>query len=280
MTTADGRRTAVEGSVSLKVKIGNLDTIHPFYVTDKLAVEAVIGADFLTRNKIRVDMGLKQLHIHDSTVPLIEHISQDATILLSVVSKIFIPSHSETLVRVQCKENPTNSRTGFVEGSNDLARKDLLAAKGLASVSKFGETWIRIVNLDDKPKILHQNEQVGTFTPVTEDIEVHVIEAKSTPSHNSQPHQSAPIDNSEPTIQDIDRLISQFDLDTTELSSQQKIQVAKLLAKHETVISKGDWDLGKTTKGEFKIELNDEFPICEPVRKIIALNREISFASP
>jgi hypothetical protein len=85
-----------------------------------------------------------------------------------------------------------------------------MAAKGLANVNKYGETWIRIVNLDE------------TW------------------------------------------IISKIDLDSTELNSQQKLQVARLLTKHDSIISKGDWDLGKTTKGEFKIELNDEFPIREP----------------
>ncbi|MEE4247031.1 MAG: reverse transcriptase domain-containing protein [Kangiellaceae bacterium] len=231
----------------------------------------MIGADFITRHKVKIDLANKKIDIHGQSIPLKENSAHANILLLKVVDITHIAPNSEKFLKVRSAEGQTTDFQGFVEGNEVLDRKELLAAKGLAEFDEYGETWIRIANLSDTEKVLHKDELVGEFTPITDEIDITVIEANSNPRKGSP---SGTDSSEEPPIAKLQNMIAKFKLDDTKLTSEQKLKVARLLVEHEKVISQGDWDLGKTTEGEFKIELTDEFPIREPVRKIAPQQRD------
>ena len=124
-----------------------------------------------------------------------------------------------------------DSVLGVVEPSPGFAeRHDLLLARVLAQ-PKDDMVPVCAINPSPVPVTLYQNTSVGTFSQ----LEDGALEpASCNRMATKKPRQTRPL------------VSEQFDLDTTNLSSPQRKELASLLDEFTDIFSSGPADLGQT----------------------------------
>ena len=115
-----GSPLTVLGVCSLDLRFTELVIQADFVVVDCLAVESIIGLDFLERQGCVVDFPNKLLHISGLSVPLVHgqdtDDSQQIPADVAMVETLSIPPFSEIQTMVSC--NPViDHRTWLIEGS-------------------------------------------------------------------------------------------------------------------------------------------------------------------
>ena len=72
----------------------------------------------------------------------------------------------------------------------------------------------------------------------------------------------------ETLLSDTDLFLEQFNLDQTDLSSNERDQVNDLLISYRDIFSSDELDIGHTTAGKHRIDLYDPIPVKERHRRV------------
>ncbi|PAA77512.1 hypothetical protein BOX15_Mlig028235g4 [Macrostomum lignano] len=269
MRSANGQTSNLLGQVALRVRFGDCEITHPFYVAEGLLTSSIIGIDLLTRHKIKLDIAGKSLEFSDRRIPLVTTSDETRCVLLQVVKKVSIAPMSEIYVKAKCKDTPETAELGFISGRSQISEKDEpLVAKAITRLDEFGETYVRLMNLTEEAQTIHKDEVVAQYQPMKEEVELFAM-SETDLEVGAQKQSKAAI-----TVQEADRLREQFRLNETDLSEAQKRKVIELFHRYQNIVSKDQWDIGKTQMGEFKIETTDEIPVRIPLRKQSPEQRE------
>ena len=62
--TADGHRLTVIGTIQAQLQLEQFSTNHEFLVTNSLITPVILGIDFLSKHKVRLDYSTDPVSIH------------------------------------------------------------------------------------------------------------------------------------------------------------------------------------------------------------------------
>jgi len=175
----------------------------------------LLGIDFLGKHNCTIDLKGKSIKIGNEVVSLKGKNESSKVLRISLAETVVVPGRHEMILLVKFKGAVCgDSVIGIVEPAPGFAeRHDLLLARVLAQ-PKEGMVPVCVINPSPTPVTLHQNTSVGTFCQ----LEDGALESASCNQlATRKPRQTKP------------SVLQQFDLDATNLSSQQKQELVNLL---------------------------------------------------
>ncbi|CAF4380805.1 unnamed protein product, partial [Rotaria magnacalcarata] len=106
--TGIGGNAKVHGKINLELNIGkNIKVCHPFVIVDELANELLLGADFIRKNKLIIDMSNNKLVKNSNNIEVKGNFQVNATnnIIKSKTILINKNDSSQTVNAMQCNLN-------------------------------------------------------------------------------------------------------------------------------------------------------------------------------
>ena len=215
---------------------------HEFYVANELLSEIILGLNWLTSNKVKVDLSrmvlvfpnqsTKSLFVFDSNVP------DPSAVVLD--EDIEVPAQHEVFQTARVK-NPTISES-ILEPNMTLPSKGVLVARVVVR-PKEQRVPIQIINPGKETVKLYRGMKVGNLQQVDDvDMTDPILTSKDTKNER--------------------------DFDLNHLQPEEKSQMEHLLNSHVDIFSTSSGDLGLTSLSEHKIETQDAVPIKQLPRRL------------
>ena len=254
---ADGNNIDIQGKVLLDLHLGGCHAIkHTFFIAD---VEAplVIGMDFLEYHHGIIDIGAKTLTLNGFIFPCKLDDDFPNSIRVITTETQTVPPRSEMIIMGHLQE-PPHFTTGLLRPTErDLEQGLFLVAKVVTHT--VDDIPIRVINLDDSPRVLHQGQVAALCEVAPEVISLD----------DSKPKEE--IDNSQ-----LPEYLEQLFADSSEeLEDDTQLDaVRSLLSKYSYAFASGKEDLGRTNIVKHKILTGDARPIKEPPRRLPLVKRE------
>ena len=213
-----------------------------------IELPAVLGYDFMTKNKCNIDVTSQTISLNDQIVSCQLESQLPSLFRITIDQKVTIPARSEMVL----KASPLNSipkGTNLVIDSTteSLQNRGILVAKALCKVQPEGLP-LRVVNVSDKPQTIYKHTIAAT--------------AESIPDTNILTHPSDKPTNEAPQFEEI------FERCKGHLTPDQYQAVQTLLTKNEKVFSKSKYDIGLTHVVQHKIDTGNTRPIKQPPRRL------------
>ena len=121
LRTVNGGKVKIAGIADVKFKIGKLYKKHPFYVTEGVSQNVILGRDFLVTNKVKLDFENTQLTIDQQTIRM----EDDAYIasFVRLAQDVVLPPQTAAVCNTRLKHgglektvyNISAIKTGFME---------------------------------------------------------------------------------------------------------------------------------------------------------------------
>ena len=257
LSTADGTPMSVLGSTAYEIEISGYETQLTFVIAHISGVDGILGMDFLSEPGITINAGQSKLHIAGHTVNLFRDSNvQCARVKLG--KKVRIPPCSEIEVTAKIEGKLGHCDSSIIEPIKILAKKKLLVSPVLIN-SKQNETVMSIMNLSDNTVRLQRNTLVGTVQPVE-----CIQESISKPTSESTYNMSLP-SHFQPLV----------DTASSDLTSQQRLALTKLIIEYQDVFVGPDGCPGRTDLVEHKIDTGSSKPIKLPPRRTSYAQKKI-----
>jgi hypothetical protein len=158
--TANHSSIKILGTVDLDVNIQGLTIPFTFNVLDKLAYNIILGIDFLSHTKAKIDLENNIASFYDIVASPLEPKSK-LNFLRTKMSVILKPN-TEVLIPVSINKSYKLKRS-LIEPVNSFAKSDLLVARTLIEPQRH-MTNCRILNITTKPKFVTKGTIVATIS--------------------------------------------------------------------------------------------------------------------
>ena len=224
---ANGSLLNIKGSVDLVIKFDTLELTHKFLCVDTDLSLALLGYDFIRKNKVDILTSANCLIIQN--IPIMTYMRVGLkTIGVILTANETLEPFSENIIEGQADESEaqyTSKETCVLEPELKLEEKlGILIARGL--VISSNSIPVRILNVGNKTVTLKGGTKVGDLMPI-EVREDELCLAMMTASEK------------EISINDI--IDNALKDETSILTKNEKEKLVKLLLKYESIISRGPW---------------------------------------
>lgn len=245
----------VLGEAHSPVQINNRQVSVHFLVADIAGDEALLGHPFLTQAHARLDFGNHRIVLFGEEVPYFHSQSKSKAHAVRVARTVVLEAGQEYLVqghthfREPVKGKVMLSPTkGFVEKHRVLVTRVLVEAQPLKTVP------LRIFNPGNTAITIKKGAIAGFLQPA---------QALQPADTTAQPDK---IVTSSPTIpQHLQELYAQS---STELKTEEQLQLAQLLCIYGSVFSTGPDDLGRISLVQHDIISRPGIPAKQPPRRM------------
>lgn len=260
----------VLGEAHFPVQINNHQVSVHFLVADIAGDEALSGHPFLTQAQARLDFGNhrivlfgEEVTISTQSKPKAHAVRVARTVVLEPGQEYLVRgnSHFREPVKGEVVLSPTK---GFVEKHKVLVARILVEAQPLKTVP------LRIFNPGNSAVTIKEGAIAGFLHPAT------ILQTTET---TTQPEQVA---NNSPIIpKHLQELYAQS---STELTTEEQLQLAQLLCTYDSVFSTGPNDLGCTSLVQRRMawekQQNADQQIQQSLEAGLACRSHSSWASP
>ena len=161
LRTVNGGKIKIAGIADVKFKIGKLYKKHPFYVTEGVSQNVILGRDFLVTNKVKLDFENTQLTIDHQTIRM----EDDAYIasFVRLAQDVVLPPQTAAVCNTRLKHgglektvyNISAIKTGFMEREPGLLVTNTIAE------NKNKKIPIQICNHTNRTFKLRKGNVVG-----------------------------------------------------------------------------------------------------------------------
>ena len=245
--------------VLLDLHLGGCHAIKHTFVIADVEAPLVLGRDFLETHHGIIDIGDKTLTLNGFIFPCKLDDDFPNSIRVIITETQTVPPRSEMIIPSHIQDTPHFSTWLLIPTEQDLEEGVLLVVKVVTNtVDK--DIPIRVINLGDSPRVLHQG-QVAVFCEVTSEV---------VPLTN--PELTEDVDDRPRLPDHLDQLLRDS---ITELEDESQLDaVRSLLMKYDYAFSGGKGDLGCTNIVKHKIVTGTARPIKEPPRRLPLVKRE------
>jgi len=254
LKSANGEYINVLGGSTVDIKLGRQTFTCPVKVVNLGDKSAIIGLDFMEKHNcvLYLSKGIIQVNSRSIRLKLSKLVdSQCARVQISQNTCIS-PNHEMIIEGVLNKRHSKfNAAIGLVEPTEKLCdATGLLVARSVVSTDKQ-TIPLRVVNLGDTPVTLNAGHTIALIHPVENDTIVPLAsEHNDNESGNNVPEH-------------LTGIIEQI---STELCSEQKEKVIRLISNYSDCFMSPDSKLGHTTLVEHTINTNNARPIKQRFR--------------
>ena len=269
VTTVDGRELVTLGTLVLTFEIGADSFPVKAHVIEGLAVDVIIGRDFLKEFCFGIDFMNNVVEFVHADDPLTFDFGDldddpdvdDSEFVSSVHAdcSFTIPPRPEKIVLGKLKTTPVNGDDcGIVIPRSDLPhRYSIFGAAEIVNVSENGAIPIRVVNPSAQPVKVFRVTRLGDFSSVGDEVETFELnefpqEVLSAMSEGQMKNQLPHHDYSDLP-----------DLSDSVLNDDDRIKFRDLFRCYRDVFAFADEQLGKTSLVQHVIDTGDAMPIIK-----------------
>ncbi|GBM14276.1 Retrovirus-related Pol polyprotein from transposon 297 [Araneus ventricosus] len=247
LKTATGEKTEIRGKLDASIVCGSRKFHHRIYVAD-VTDPCILGLDFLKKFNFTVDLEKNEMRTGGEEIPLfsasVQH-SKSCSVL--VKKRTIIPARSECLIQ-GIPEARGQFRYAVTDFPSQVSQKGVLVAATLVDL-EMEVIPVRVLNLNNKPKILDKGDVIATCEPVVD------IVARPQGFSGAQHLQS--------TLENLQIL-----------NEEQRIAVRKLLNEFQDLFSICDADVGRCNMTQHRINTGDHPPIKQYPRRLPLARKE------
>lgn len=264
---ANGTPIEISGRAEIPIKIG--DRVLP---TDVLispdVAEIMLSYQWLHNKRCVWDFSKHVLHVEGHPVSLCDKKQSSAAVCrrVYVQDDVVIPPRHQVSVPARSTLDSlrvNNSDEWVVEPKQ--IRPGVLLARTLLP-DRHRDIVVRVVNTTDEPQKLPRNLCLGESTQVEQLLDgLNSFTPKpdsdpDTPEKNEAKTKPFVGDECEPVADLIDALPS-------ELTENERAKAIELLKRHESVFSRGEFDVGRTDLICHRINTGSHAPVRQPLRR-------------
>ncbi|GBM51654.1 hypothetical protein AVEN_30907-1 [Araneus ventricosus] len=170
MLTATGEKTEIRGKLDASIECGSRKFHHRIYVAG-ITDPCILGLDFLQKFNFTVDLEKNEIRTGGEEIPLFSaNVQHSKSCSVLVKKRTIIPPRSECLIQ-GIPEAPGQFRYAVTNFPNQASQKGVLVAATLVDL-EMEVIPVRVLNLNNKPKILDKGDVIATCEPVV-DIVAH-----------------------------------------------------------------------------------------------------------
>ncbi|CAF1099915.1 unnamed protein product, partial [Didymodactylos carnosus] len=163
-TSANCTAVDVIGEVELETKINGEKTHVKADVATNLVTQMLLGSDWITKNRVIIDGGKKQIIVPRRsgkaiTTPFIEQHEIFYPVLL--INQTTMPPFSECIVEASVQMN--NSNYALFASTENLDKKGLFTANALLNINN-NTTKVLIINANSRQFTLSKNTKLGRIS--------------------------------------------------------------------------------------------------------------------
>ncbi|VDI21989.1 Hypothetical predicted protein [Mytilus galloprovincialis] len=259
---ANGDSIPTLGTIDLPVKIGGSSITQKFTVAE-IDAPAVLGYDFLHKNKCNLDLGFGILTINGIKINCMKLSQMPSVFKVSINEKMTIPAHTEMIVNATIQGDSSHIMDAIVEQVMSNHTSNLLVAKALVDPSQgHVPLRIRIANLTDEVQTVFKS----TCTAVCESVDMtqrYEDTCKVSQMITKENSEDIPL-----YLQDM------FERSSSNLSESQVDELKQVLVRHKGTFSKTKDDLGRATAIRHKINTGTATPVKLQPRRLPFHKRE------
>ena len=254
LVAANSEKLNVYGKVTLPMSVGKKQVIQNFVVADIVTCQGILGMDFLTQNRGKVDIEKKTLKLGKVKIWLKSNLDNGIS-RVQLLESINISPYTEAFV--QCYlDRPCFLERGIVEPAKFLKGRKLLLAKTL--VDPQNQVILSLVNLGEKPVKLDSETVIGMMYPVDSvctlvpDCE-HEKDTIEIPEHLK------------PLLENV----------SENLNVHQRSELKTLVGNYRDIFKDPEGSLGQTDFVLHEIDTGNARPIKLPLRRVPLKQREV-----
>ncbi|GBN51389.1 hypothetical protein AVEN_271771-1 [Araneus ventricosus] len=242
-----GEITEIRGKMDASIECGSRKFHHIFYVAD-ITDSCILGLDFLQKFNFTVDLEKNEIRTGGEEIPLfsasVQH-SKSCSVLAK--KRTIIPARSECLIQ-RVPEVPGQFRYAVTEFPSQASQKGVLVAATLVDL-EMEAIPVRVLNLNNKPKILDKGDVIATCEPVV-DIVAHPQEYSG--------------------AQHLPSVLESLEI----LNEKQRREVRKLFKEFQNLFSTCDADVDHCNMTQHRINTGDHPPIKQYPRRLPLARKE------
>lgn len=262
-----GTPVKVMGTAVLPLTICKLEIQQKFYIFEKFRQSIILGVDFLTCQRARVDFENYTLEVQGGMTATKMFSKPQKLSLARTVNKISIPSKTVVVTKVKVK-NPNSRNLSLIEPITSLASKHCIM--GARSVSKIrgGFAYVKLLNPTSADIEIKQNEPIARLHPCDEQDLCNKNNEESIIGAGIYTVGVPTCGSDKPQLSD-DEYINiakamGVDLSQSDLTDIQKHQLLVMLGKNRDIFATSIAELGTTNLHYHRIETGNAKPIRRP----------------
>ncbi|GBM73447.1 Transposon Ty3-G Gag-Pol polyprotein [Araneus ventricosus] len=247
LKTATGEKTEIRGKLDASIECGSRKFHHRIYVAD-ITDPCILGLDFLQKFNFTVDLEKNEIRTGGEEIPLfaasVQH-SKSCSVLAK--KRTIIPARSECLIQ-GVPEVPGQFRYAVTNFPSQVSQKGVLVAASLVDL-EMEAIPVRVLNLNNKPKILDKGDVIATCDPVVDIV--------------ARPQEFSGAQHLQSTLENLQML-----------NEEQRTAIKKLLNEFQDLFSTCDADVGRCNMTQHRINTGDHPPIKQYPRRLPLARKE------
>ena len=247
-----GRRSTLYGPVMVVLEIGGVAVQQNVYVANNICDRVILGLDFLRQNRCILDIEKGVLCIGEHRVSFYTGVDASGdpfppkALRVRVLEPVTVAPGMERLVRCRPAGQKFDSM-GIVEAG--LLQSGLMVGRSVVD-PQARSFHVPVANVTDLPVRIRAGSSIGVCERVEvlpeADRQMEGTVIKTLPDH----------------------LFCLLEESSQDLSPSQHQRVRDLLSRYADVFSAGDWDMGRTSVTEHRIDTGNSRPVKVPPRRI------------
>lgn len=273
LSNANGLPLVAVGETEAVVTVGGFNTEHVFVVVEDLAVECILGADFLSDNEAVLDchhktLSLKAKETSNAASQVDSHMEKVKLIscVVHLPSTLQVQPRSAQLCLGQLESAMcTGISSGLVEPVDLTGKsKHVLIARSISPVESSNRVVLQLINTGSKEVTLYKGMKVATFTPqqnvtVFDNFTQGMQDQTDFINVVNESHAELSMDPKEEPLE--------IDLKESNLNHEQKEELLSLLQNFKDVFVSNTAPLGRTSAVQHTI-VTEGPPIRQPQRRL------------
>ncbi|GBL72224.1 Retrovirus-related Pol polyprotein from transposon 412 [Araneus ventricosus] len=247
LKTATDEKTEIRGKLDASIECGSRKFHHRIYVAD-ITDPCILDLDFLQKFNFTVDLEKNEIQTGGEEIPLFSaNVQHSKSCSVLVKKRTIIPARSECLIQ-GIPEAPGQFRYAVTNFPNQASQKGVLVAATLVDL-EMEVIPVRVLNLNNKPKILDKADVIATCEPVVDIV--------------ARPQEFSGAQHLQSTLENLQIL-----------NEEQRIAVRKLLNEFQDLFSICDTDVGRCNMTQHRINTGDHPPIKQYPRRLPLARKE------
>jgi len=255
---ANGTQIPILGWTTVKAWIGRNPVNISGLVTEHVA-DIMLGIDWLRDNDVIWNFRRNEISVEGRIYQLESRTSKNQWCRRVILTDdVIIPPRSQMNVETKAVFNELQANQQLesnVWGTEPQEVKNGIFVARTLLPNRANDLPVRIVNTTQEPMKLHKNTVVSKLEPLQ-------------PVSEQPQQEGTPDDESQDIISSLIEKVDQS------VSEDVKGQLTEMLQRYSTVFSRDEWDLGWTDRVTHKIDVGENKPIRQQLRRYPPLHME------
>ena len=256
VTVANGEPIMIAGIVKQYLSVGSNSKMFEMYISPDIT-GFIIGIDWLKQQgKFVWDFRQQRIQFDNDEWIELQKETEQGCRRIYVEQDVILPARQETLVpvRISHRSRMDIPFVGVMENRKIPNLGHVYSGRSIIP-AKFTELKVCVINTENRTQTLKKGTNLGTVE------KAEIIEQRH--STESSDHIKAEEDSTERS----DVICQMMDKLPGELTESQRSNVQHLLQKNEAIFSTGNYDIGRTSLVEHRIDTGNHRPVRQPLHR-------------